>query len=84
MVSLFIGLFGSIAMIAFAMISGGDIGAFIDLPAFLVVAGLAFFYSLASGGDFLERIESGEISSSILLFSIKISVALLNSAAISG
>tara|TARA_A100001011_G_scaffold390058_1_gene472718 strand:+ start:58 stop:444 length:387 start_codon:yes stop_codon:yes gene_type:complete len=58
MVSLFIGLFASIAMIAFAMISGGDMGAFIDLPAFLIVAGLAFFYSLASGGDFLERIEN--------------------------
>ena len=34
--------------------------------------------------DLPKRIESGEISSSILLFSIKISVALLNSAAISG
>ena len=34
--------------------------------------------------DLPKRIENGEISSSILLFSIKISVALLNSAAISG
>ena len=34
--------------------------------------------------DLPKRIENGEISSSILLFSIKISVALLNSAAIAG
>jgi putative membrane protein len=34
--------------------------------------------------DLPKRIENGELSSSILLFSIKISVALLNSAAISG
>ena len=34
--------------------------------------------------DLPKRIENGEISASILLFSIKISVALLNSAAISG
>ena len=34
--------------------------------------------------DLPKRIETGELSSSILLFSIKISVALLNSAAISG
>ena len=34
--------------------------------------------------DLPRRIETGELSSSILLFSIKISVALLNSAAISG
>ena len=34
--------------------------------------------------DLPKRIENGEISSSILLFSIKISVAQLNSAAISG
>ena len=33
--------------------------------------------------DLPKRIENGELSSSILLFSIKISVALLNSAAIS-
>ena len=34
--------------------------------------------------DLPKRIENGEVSSSILLFSIKISVALLNSAVISG
>ena len=34
--------------------------------------------------DLPKRIENGEISTSILLFSIKICVALLNSAAISG
>ena len=34
--------------------------------------------------DLPKRIENGELSSSILLFSIKISVALLNSAVISG
>ena len=34
--------------------------------------------------DLPKRIENGELSSSILLFSIKISVVLLNSAAISG
>ena len=34
--------------------------------------------------DLPKRIENGELASSILLFSIKISVALLNSAAISG
>ena len=33
--------------------------------------------------DLPKRIENGELSSSILLFSIKISVALLNSAAVS-
>ncbi len=34
--------------------------------------------------DLPQRIEKGEISSSILLFSIKLGVALLNSAAIAG
>ena len=34
--------------------------------------------------DLPQRIERGEISSSILLFSIKVGVALLNSAAIAG
>ena len=34
--------------------------------------------------DLPKRIENGEVSSSILLFAIKISVALLNSAVISG
>ena len=34
--------------------------------------------------DLPKRIENGEISSSILLFSIKISIALLNSAVIAG
>ena len=34
--------------------------------------------------DLPKRIERGEISSSILLFSIKLGVALLNSAAIAG
>ena len=34
--------------------------------------------------DLPKRIEKGEISSSILLFSIKLGVALLNSAAIAG
>ena len=38
-----IGLVGAIGMIVFAMVSGGGIGPFIDVPSILIVFGGTFF-----------------------------------------
>ena len=38
-----IGLLGAIGMIVFAMVSGGGVGPFIDVPSILIVFGGTFF-----------------------------------------
>ena len=38
-----IGILGAIGMIVFAMVSGGGVGPFIDVPSILIVFGGTFF-----------------------------------------
>ena len=50
---LLVGIIGLVGLIFFALISGGGIDPFIDIPSLLIVAGGAFFSALAmSKGKF--------------------------------
>ena len=50
---LLVGIIGLVGLIFFAVISGGGIDPFIDIPSLLIVAGGAFFSALAmSKGKF--------------------------------
>ena len=40
-----IGILGAIGMIVFAMVSGGGVGPFIDVPSILIVLGVHFLLS---------------------------------------
>ncbi|MDC3081585.1 hypothetical protein OA385_04540 [Paracoccaceae bacterium] len=52
----FLGLLGVIGVMMYAAITGGSLGAFIDLPSLLVVFATSFFAGLAvSKGKFDER-----------------------------
>ena len=48
-----IGLLGAIGMIVFAMVSGGGVGPFIDVPSILIVFGGTFFAVSISAPSFL-------------------------------
>ena len=53
---LFLGLLGVIGVMMYAAITGGSLGAFIDLPSLVVVFATSFFAGLAmSKGKFDER-----------------------------
>ena len=58
MFNLYLSLLLIIGLIAGTLFSTGQVSIFIDLPSFLIVFVGAILYSLASGGDNLERIDN--------------------------
>ena len=58
MFSLFIGIFCIIGLVIGTILSVSDFGVFFDAPAFGIVLGGAFLYSIASGGEITDRIEN--------------------------
>ena len=58
MFSLFIGIFCIIGLVIGTILSVSDFGVFFDAPAFGIILVGAFLYSIASGGEIIDRIEN--------------------------
>ena len=58
MFSLFIGIFCIIGLVIGTILSVSHVGVFFDAPAFGIVLVGAFLYSIASGGEIIDRIEN--------------------------
>ena len=58
MFSLFIGIFCIIGLVIGTILSVSDFGVFFDAPAFGIVLVGAFLYSIAAGGETIDRIEN--------------------------
>ena len=58
MFNLFLGIILFIGLIVFAILSGGSIETFIDMPSLIIVVLGALIYSFSAGGDTIDRLDN--------------------------